>query len=223
MEALTVKYNDEATNKYEFTVANEFIDSKTPHAVTVEYNFGQISSKSVKDGKITDYTVIGGEFKNIIFSCLEEVNDYDWVKTKDNPIPSLEYGQEDGDMSFAAIKSTNSRDGKYTVTNLGTLATAACDNMLADFKNATYELWSQDTKGGEKKEGSMNEYFVPKYRAAAAATEGKAAVAEGLTFTLGSAKQNPEATVYSTLVIKTKDYFGHDVVIEVKDFEVKKR
>ena len=215
---LEVKYDD--TNKYKFNVTENFINNETKHAVTVEYNFGKISSKL---GDTKDYTVKGGEFKNIIFSCLAEINTYAWATA-----PSLTYAQADGTTLFSNIKVTNTRDGKYTTT-LDQLMTVAKDNMIADLSNATFELWSQVAKDGAIKEGSKNEYFTPNYAADikytvkengkdVEKTDGK-----GIKFTPNSEAQNPEATVYSTLIIKAKDYFGHDAVIEIKNVEVKKR
>ena len=218
---LEVSYN--ATNKYEFTVANKFIDNEKLHAVTVSYNFGEISSKAygTKDG--SDYKVKGGEFKNIIFSCLADINDYKWVTA-----PVLTYEDSDGTRtSFSNIKSINERDGKYSTT-LDQLITTAKDNMIQGLDKATYELWSQVAKGGAIKEGSKNEYFIPSY--AKEVTEVKdgdkvttPAQPAGILFSKGSSKQNPEAIVYSTLIIKAKDYFGHEAVIKISDLEVKKR
>ena len=215
---LEVKYD--VTNKYKFNVTENFINNKTKHAVTVEYNFGNISSKL---GDAEEYTVKGGEFKNIIFSCLAEINTYAWATA-----PSLTYAQADGTTLFSNIKVTNTRDGKYTTT-LDKLMTAAKDNMISNLSNATFELWSQVAKDGAIKEGSKNEYFIPEY-----ANDIKYTVKEdgknvekvdgvGIKFTPNSEAQNPEATVYSTLIIKAKDYFGHDAVIEIKNVEVKKR
>lgn len=204
---------------YTFTVANSFIDNVTKHAVEVSYNFGQISSETgFTGGVLKDYVVKGGEFKNIIFSCLAEINTYAWATA-----PSLTYAQTDGKTLLENIKSTNTRDGKYTTT-LDKLITLACDNMIQDLAGATYELWSQVAKDGAIKEGSKNEYFTPAYDASVTVGTGASAkTGEGITFTPNSEAQNPEATVYSTLIIKAKDYFNHDVVIKIANVEVKKR
>ena len=100
--------------------------------------------------------------------------------------------------------------------------------MIQGLDKATYELWSQVAKGGAIKEGSKNEYFIPSY--AKEVTEVKdgdkvttPAQPAGILFSKGSSKQNPEAIVYSTLIIKAKDYFGHEAVIKISDLEVKKR
>ena len=211
---LEVKYD--GTTNYKFNVTEDFIDNEKLHAVTVAYNFGQISSKLGEK----DYTVKGGEFKNIIFSCLAEINDYNWV---DKKAPILTYAQENGQTLFAYIKSENTRDGKYSTT-LDQLITEKCDKMIQDLENATYELWSQVKEGGAIKDGSKNEYFTPKYAAEVTVGEDKdQKKGAGITFTPNSAAQNPEGNVYSTLIIKAKDYFGHDVVIKISDVLVKKR
>lgn len=205
------------SNAYTFTVANNFIDNTTKHAVEVSYNFGLISSETgFTGGALKNYVVKGGEFKNIIFSCLAEINTYAWAAA-----PSLTYAQTDGKTLLENIKSTNTRDGKYTTT-LDKLITAACDNMIQNLSGATYELWSQVAKDGAIKEGSKNEYFTPAYDANVTVGTG-ASAKEGITFTPNSEAQNPEATVYSTLIIKAKDYFNHDVVIKIANVEVKKR
>ncbi|MCQ4921380.1 hypothetical protein NE700_22095, partial [Phocaeicola vulgatus] len=72
----------------------------------VEYNFGIISSKL---GGTKDFTVKGREFKNIIFSCLAEINTYAWATA-----PSWTYAQADGTTLCSNIKVPNTRDGKYT-------------------------------------------------------------------------------------------------------------
>lgn len=216
--ALEVKYN--SNDNYTFKVGSDFIDNETKHAVTVGYNFGAISSNTkVTNGTPADYKVNGGEFKNIIFSCLAEINEYAWTKA-----PSLTYAQEDGSTLFSNIKATNKRDGKYTTT-LDQLMTDAKDKMISDLSNAEFELWSQVAKDGAIKEGSKNEYFTPAYANDIKYTVGKEEKTDGkgIKFTPNSEAQNPEATVYSTLIIKAKDYFGHDAVIEIKNVEVKKR
>lgn len=216
--ALEVKYNKD--DNYTFKVGSDFIDNETKHAVTVGYNFGAISSNTkVTNGTPADYKVNGGEFKNIIFSCLAEINEYAWTKA-----PSLTYAQEDGSTLFSNIKATNKRDGKYTTT-LDQLMTDAKDKMISDLSNAEFELWSQVAKDGAIKEGSKNEYFTPAYANNIKYTVGKEEKTDGkgIKFTPNSEAQNPEATVYSTLIIKAKDYFGHDAVIEIKNVEVKKR
>ena len=204
---------------YTFNVANSFIDNATKHAVEVSYNFGQISSETgFTAAGAKDYVVKGSEFKNIIFSCLAEINTYAWATA-----PSLTYAQTDGKTLLANIKSTNTRDGKYTTT-LDKLITAACDNMIQNLSGATYELWSQVAKDGAIKDGSKNEYFTPAYAASVTVGTGTSAkTGEGITFTPNSEAQNPEATVYSTLIIKAKDYFNHDVEIRITNVEVKKR
>lgn len=216
--ALEVKYDE--NNNYIFKVGSDFIDNETKHAVTVGYNFGAISSNTkVVNGTPADYKVNGGEFKNIIFSCLAEINEYAWTKA-----PSLTYAQEDGSTLFSNIKATNKRDGKYTTT-LDQLMTDAKDKMISDLSEAEFELWSQVAKDGAIKEGSKNEYFTPAYATDIKYTVGKEEKndGKGIKFTPNSEAQNPEATVYSTLIIKAKDYFGHDAVIEIKNVEVKKR
>ena len=212
VEDLEIEYRELA--KYKFNVTEDFIDNEKLHAVTVAYNFGKISSKL---GDKKDYTVKGGEFKNIIFSCLAEINEYTWVKA-----PSLTY-EEGGQTLFANIKSENKRDGKYTTT-LDQLITVEKDNMIKDLENATYELWSQVAKGGVIKEGSKNEYFTPEYAADVTVGEDKdKKTGAGIKFTLNSEDQNINEDVYSTLIIKAKDYFGHEVVIKISDVLVKKR
>ena len=208
---MEIEYREPA--KYKFNVTEDFIDNEKLHAVTVAYNFGKISSKLGEK----DYTVKGGEFKNIIFSCLAEINEYTWVKA-----PSLTY-EEGGKTLFANIKSENKRDGKYTTT-LDQLITAKKDNMIKGLENATYELWSQVAKGGVIKEGSKNEYFTPEYATDVTVGEDKdQKTGAGIIFTLNSEDQNINEDVYSTLIIKAKDYFGHDVVIKISDVLVKKR
>ena len=207
-EALVVAYADDFT----FSVPEELIDNETKHAVTVSYEYGQISSEKDEDGAFVNVTVEGGVWKNIIFSCLAEINTYAWVKA-----PALTYAQTDGKTALSNIKATNTRDGKYTVT-LDKLTTAAYDNMI-DLTDAEAHLYSQSAKDGEIVEGSEDEYFS----VALANVGTDAAPAQGLVFTPNSEAQNPEATVYSTLVIKAKDYFGHDVVIKIANVEVKKR
>ena len=216
---VTVKSGSE----YVFEVPQAVIDNKAEHAVTAAYNYGQISSKMNADKTAyVDHKVTSTIWKNIIFSCLAEINKYAWSVT-----PSLTYAQEDGKTLLQFINVTNERDGKYTTT-LDKLGTADKDMMVVVDESATFELWSQSAKDGDIVAGSKNEYFTPSYSNSQSITLGTGDKAvtytgAGIVFEPNSEAQNPEATVYSTLIIKAKDYFGHETVITIKNVEVKKR
>ena len=212
-----------STDDYIFSVPQAVIDNKAEHAVTAAYNYGQISSKLNADKTAyVDHKVTSTIWKNIIFSCLAEINKYAWSVT-----PSLTYAQEDGKTLLQFINVTNERDGKYTTT-LDKLGTADKDMMVVVDNSATFELWSQSAKDGDIVAGSKNEYFTPRYSDPQSITLGTGDKAvtytgAGIVFVPNSEAQNPEATVYSTLIIKAKDYFGHETVITIKNVEVKKR
>ena len=204
-----------SATEFVFSVPEELIDNETKHAVTVSYDYGFISSEKDDDDNFVTVKVNGGAWNNVIFSCLADINTYAWVTA-----PALTYEQTDGKTLLANIKATNTRDGKYTTT-LDKLITAACDNMIVLGTEA--HLYSQVAKDGAIVEGSEDEYFTVSIEEVTIGTGKDAKTGMGLKFSPSAKAQNPEATVYSTLVISAKDYFGHDVEITIANVEVKKR
>ena len=215
-EALEVVYSD----NFVFSVPEELIDNETKHAVTVSYDYGFISSEKDDDDNFVTVKVDGGAWNNVIFSCLADINTYAWVAA-----PALTYAQEDGKTLLANIKVTNARDGKYTTTLDKLLVALTGDNYaMINLTGAEAHLYSQVAKDGAIVEGSEDEYFSVNIQDGVTVGTGTAAkTGKGLVFTPNSEAQNPEATVYSTLVISAKDYFGHDVEITIANVEVKKR
>ena len=215
-EVLEVVYSD----NFVFSVPEELIDNETKHAVTVSYDYGFISSEKDDDDNLVTVKVNGGAWNNVIFSCLADINTYAWVAA-----PALTYAQEDGKTLLANIKVTNARDGKYTTTlDKLLVALTGDDYAMINLTGAEAHLYSQVAKDGAIVEGSEDEYFSVNIQDGVTVGTGTAATTgKGLVFTPNSEAQNPEATVYSTLVISAKDYFGHDVEITIANVEVKKR
>ena len=209
-----------SSDNFVFSVPEELIDNETKHAVEVVYDYGFISSEKDENDDFVTVAVPVGTWNNVIFSCLAEVNTYAWATA-----PSLTYEQTDGKTLLANIKVTNARDGKYTTTlDKLLVALTGDDYAMINMTGAEAHLYSQTAKDGAIVEGSEDEYFSVDIQDNVTVGTGKdAKTGKGLVFTPNSAAQNPEATVYSTLIITAKDYFGHDVEIKIANVEVKKR
>ena len=79
-----------ADNKNEFvaTVAKDFINSTTKHAVTAKYNYGPISCVKNDKGvwEKIDHTVDYGKSLSVTFACWHSASSYSWTKQ-----PSLQW------------------------------------------------------------------------------------------------------------------------------------
>ena len=179
------------------SVVEKYIDNKTQHATTAVYNYGKISSEK-KDGAFVNYTIDAASFPTV-FNCI--YNDtYTWRwATKDDlglkataTLPystELTYGK-DVTVEYAKyIKGISSRDSEYSA-------------LLSAPHKKSLEI--KEAHLVSNANGEVDEYFTVNIE------EGKIT-----GFTVNSEATNPTAAVPSTLTIKCKDMYGHDVIIKV--------
>ena len=65
------------------TINKDFIDSKTAHAITASYNFGEISCELNPETNVwetKDWIKTSDKSMNVTFACWESANTYNWVK-----------------------------------------------------------------------------------------------------------------------------------------------
>ena len=65
------------------TINKDFIDSKTAHAITASYNFGEISCQynaETKNWETKNWIKTSEKNMNVTFACWESANSYAWIK-----------------------------------------------------------------------------------------------------------------------------------------------
>ncbi len=189
-------------------VVKDYINNSAKHATTVVYNYGKISSVKNADGGYDDVTREAEKFETI-YNCIYN-STYTWAwatreqlgseytdKNTDGsykkamPSTELTYGTDRSDFAAASfIFGTSTKDSRYSK-----LLSAPYESSLI-IKDATL---TSDANGEE-------EYF-------------DVTIANnhitGFKATALSSETNPTAAVPSTLTIKCKDMYGHDVIIKV--------
>ena len=113
------------------TINKEFIDSKTAHAITASYNFGEISCQfNAKDNKweTKDWIKTSEKNMNVTFACWESANSYAWNKataeikvgdvvifTKNATQPQLKWTAAGTSVTVGGeyIKTANSYNNDY--------------------------------------------------------------------------------------------------------------
>ena len=205
-------------------VDKAYINNETQHATTVVYNYGKISSKKNAKGEYDDWTVKAADF-NTIYNCIyNDTYTWTWANNaqlggqfaqKDNkgnyvnstPSTTLIYGMDytmtypDGSTLLnvdAAIYGTSAWDSEYNA-------------MLSKSYNGSLKITSATLTSNANGE---EEYFDVQLDNNGHITGFKAILLSSTT--------NPTADVPSTLTIKAKDMYGHDVVIKLP-MTVKKR
>jgi len=200
----SITVNGEGT----LSVAKKYIDNATQHATSVVYNYGYISSVKDANGNLVAVKRSATDFQTI-YNCVYN-NTYSWSWATND-----QAGEVDG-VDYAAKK-----DGKYINAlpkkelTYGTdyafkadkfiYGTSAWDGIYSKilFGNESLEIQSavltSDANGEE-------EYFD--------------VIVENNTIInfkaiKVSSTTNPTAAVPSTLTIKCKDMYGHDVVIKL--------
>ncbi len=190
-------------------VDKSYIDNKTEHETTIVYNYGKISSKKNAKGEYEDVTIAAATIKTV-YCCFykEDVHTWAWATRQDlgltdtdkdgnytQPMPystTLTYGSNASAPTAAHIYGKNSIDGTFSKV----LSQAYKSSLSIESATLT-----SDATG-------KVDYFTVDLNAAAGTP----------TFTpiktdLGS---NPKADVPSTLTIKCKDSYNHDVTITLK-------
>ena len=193
----------------EIVVDKSYIDNKTEHETTIVYNYGKISSKKNAKGEYEDVTIAAATIKTV-YCCFykEDVHTWAWATRQDlgltatdkdgnytQPMPystTLTYGFDATAPTAAHIYGKNSIDGTFSKA-----LSAAHDSSLS-IESATL---TSDATG-------KVDYFTVDLNVASGSVTFKAIKTD-----LGS---NPKADVPSTLTIKCKDSYNHDVTIILK-------
>ena len=193
----------------EIVVDKSYIDNKTEHETTIVYNYGKISSKKNAKGEYEDVTVAAATIKTV-YCCFykEDVHTWAWATRQDlgltatdkdgnytQPMPystTLTYGSDAKAPTAAHIYGKNSIDGTFSK------ALSKAYGSSLSIESATL---TSDATG-------KVDYFNVDLNAASDAVTFKAIKTD-----LGS---NPKADVPSTLTIKCKDSYNHDVTITLK-------
>ena len=193
----------------EIVVDKSYIDNKTEHETTIVYNYGKISSKKNAKGEYEDVTIAAATIKTV-YCCFykEDVHTWAWATREDlgltatdkdghytQPMPystTLTYGENATAPTADHIYGKNSIDG--------TFSTALSATYLSSLIIESATLTSDAT-------GKVD-YFTVDLNA----NPGEFTF-EAIKTDLGS---NPKADVPSTLTIKCKDSYNHDVTITLK-------
>ena len=195
------------------TIAKDFIDSKTAHAITASYNFGEISCQfNAEENKWETKNWIKTSEKNmnVTFACWESANTYGWLKA------TAEVKDGNGVVIFA--KNATQPQLKWTAT--GTTATVAGKYIkTTNSYNNDYFGGLLDNVIGTKKflkvvDGSANLYYGAQKN-----PYFKVTVAEngGITFTQTNvqAENAPVADHVETLKFKVRDAFWHETELQL--------
>ena len=113
------------------TINKDFIDSKTAHAITASYNFGEISCQynaETKNWETKNWIKTSEKNMNVTFACWESANSYDWIKatadikvgdvvifTKNATQPQLKWTAAGTSVTVGGeyIKTANSYNNDY--------------------------------------------------------------------------------------------------------------
>ena len=198
----------------------EYVDNVTEHATKVVYNYGKISSEAKNaDGDIVDYIVTGDEFKTV-YCCFykPEVHTWAWATRE-----QLAAAYPNANPSWTAKNSAGAYEREIPTMEL----TYGTPFELPN--NGTIDMYIFGTNtidytfSAPLAKPYMNSLKVVEAKLYSNATNNEdyfdVVVGEknALTFTvikedLGS---NPKEDVPSTLAIKCKDSYNHDVLINM--------
>lgn len=183
-------------------IDKSYIDYETEHETKVVYNYGQVSSQKNAKGEYEDLLIEAATIKTI-YNCFynKDVHTWEWATKKQlglndkQELPYstvLTYGEDSKTPTAGHIYGSNAVDGNFSAFLSNTYGSSLV------IKSATLV---SDATGKE-------DYFSVDLNAASGQATFKAIKKD-----LGS---NPKQDVPSTLTIKCKDSYGHDVVITLK-------
>jgi hypothetical protein len=191
----------EALGNGSLWVAKKFIDNTTPHATTIKYNYGKISStKKAGTTEFEDYTVDVMNFTTVYNNIYNDTYSWKWAKKQ----PSVTYGSSVTTINYAdSISGVSTRDGVFNAPlsmpyeqSLKLISAKLISNttQTADYFNVAITGSGSDT----------DHYKIT------------------FTATQTSVESNPVDDVPSTLVFEAKDMYGNDLKISLP-MTVKKR
>lgn len=183
-------------------IDKSYIDYETEHETKVVYNYGQISSQKNAKGEYEDWRIDAATIKTI-YNCFyyKDVHTWEWATKKqlglndEQELPYskvLTYGEDSKTPTAGHIYGSNAVDGNFSAFLSDTYGSSLV------IKSATLV---SDATGKE-------DYFSVDLNAASGQATFKAIKKD-----LGS---NPKQDVPSTLTIKCKDSYGHNVVFTLK-------
>lgn len=204
------------------SVGKAYVDNKTQHATKVVFNYGKISTETKDDDGVIDYKVTVKEFPTVYSNIYNSTYSWNWLtlaqwnkleNKTDKVLPfntEIIYGAGElvGEettpqiaakiVELAHIYGVSTRDSKYNALLSEPYLKSLLLESVALISNSNGE----------------EEYFDASFDDDDAPTQ--------VNFTVKSGSTNPTADVPSTLVIKAKDMYDNEVVIEVA-MTVKKR
>lgn len=203
-------------------VDKAYINNETQHATTVVYNYGKISSKKNAKGEYEDWTVEAAEFSTIYNCIYNDTYTWAWANNaqlggdfakKDNkgnyinstPSTTLTYGTD------YSMKNPN---GSALNVDAAIYGTSAWDSEYNAMLSTSYKSSLKITSATLTSNANGEEEYFDVQVANGHITGFKAIALSSTT--------NPTADVPSTLTIKAKDMYGHEVVIKLA-MTVKKR
>lgn len=203
-EDVEVVYN--AVEGYNLSVGADFISDGKEHALTVGYNYGEISYRLSDDGRsyVTDEVEVENTDYAFQYVCVYDVQTWAWKKGIKNN--TLTYRQA-GSVTSDDIIGTSPVDKLYNASLTSIRKTF--EALPAD--GAEVVLYG--TVGNDGKtidESVVNEYFIPEI------THNNYVAT--INFKVNDAAQSDPGegkTVNCIMRLTYKDKFGHDVVIEL--------
>ena len=215
-QPLVIAYTDNSVTglTYDMTVATDLIDNKTQHAITVEVNYGAISTTKDKDGEpvVKEYKVKADQTLQVIFACWHDAEKYVWKTdvdsktgkvTKDyTPAPQWTTEAAGDEAEFSAILATSSYNNDF----FG-------DMSVADIMELGWLILAVDEEGEEiapelvyEPKKQVNPYFIP-------SIDGDKVIFEQISTQVDAA---PVADHKETLKIYVQDAFGHQTAISTE-------
>ena len=105
------------------TINKDFIDSKTAHAITASYNFGEISCElnpETNEWETKDWIKTSDKNMNVTFACWESANSYAWKKAtaeiKDGNVVIFTKNATQPQLKWTAAGTSVTVGGKYIKT-----------------------------------------------------------------------------------------------------------
>ena len=207
------------------TVVKDYIDNETAHETTAAYNYGQISSKKNAKGEYEDWIVEATTFSTIYNCIYNDTYTWKWASNEQLKEINADFAKKDdkGNYVNATPSTTLTYGTDYTMkqpndaamwVDTAIFGTSAWDSEYSALLSRAYQgsLKIEDATLTSDANGK-EEYFE-------VVLDGNHI--EGFKAINLSSTTNPTADVPSTLTIKAKDMYNHDVVIKLP-MTVKKR
>jgi hypothetical protein len=190
-------------------VAKDYINNSVKHTTTVVYNYGKISSVKNSEGGYDDVTREAERFETIYNCIYNSTYTWAWATREQLGAP---YTDKDNDGNYTtampSTKLTYGTDRLDFAADSFIFGTSAKDSRYSKLLSTPYEssliitdaTLTSDANGEEEYFDVIidNNKHITGFKATALSSE-----------------TNPTAAVPSTLTIKCKDMYGHDVIIKV--------